>query len=239
MTSEQALKASGLSRRTFEILLGGGVTLPQLALKVGKALKLTQEEVKQLGKPLAKASWDAQKLPYKPIDVDPEWYRKLRGNVEAKDEVWVDRKALLQILLERGIDQKTFYDQYPGLRTMNYCQMESRMELIKQISEALGVPEEKLTSYKRQIGSVEAMYTIRQGRVEALMRERNMNRLQLAGAMWPNGGNERTPYRRLNRMWEKIRAGEPVSKLRAEAIARVLEVEVKDIADIAIRFRRD
>lgn len=237
MTYEQGLKASGLTRRTFDILIGGGVTLPQLALKVGKGLKLTQEEVKLLGQPLDKASWDAKKLPYKAVDVDPKWYKKLRGRGEVSDETWLNREAMLKTLLERGMDQKEFYALHPELHNANQANEEDRRQLISQMEAELGLPEGSLATSKLTKGQMEIMYLVKQAAVEELMRQKGLSRIQLARAMWMPGNDERTPSRRMSDLWQHIEAGEVVSKARAELLARTLEVEVEEIAEVKIRTK--
>ena len=78
LTVQEAQKLSGISPETFAVLLDGGRTIPQLALKVGRNLHLTREEVKQLGKPLNRADWKRLELPVPPpIDGDPFWYEKV------------------------------------------------------------------------------------------------------------------------------------------------------------------
>ncbi|MBE5803342.1 MAG: hypothetical protein E7316_02410 [Clostridiales bacterium] len=223
---------------TFEILLGGGVTLPQLALKAGKGLKLTQEETRQLGKPLDKTSWDAKKLPYKPIDVDPMWYKHMRCKAEEPEAAWMNREALLQLLLEQGIPQRDFYAAHTELRNVNCCQPERREEIIRDIAAELGVQADVLRTKKPQKGQMEIMYLINKHEVEELMRRRNMNRLQLARAMWMHGEDERMPSRRMCTLWQKIEAGEPVTQRLADIMAGALGAEVCEFASIAIRTRK-
>lgn len=78
LTEKEAWKKSGISIALFDALLGGGVTLPSLALKVGANLGLTMEETKQLGQPLDREEWRGMGLPVPaPLDGDPRWYEKL------------------------------------------------------------------------------------------------------------------------------------------------------------------
>lgn len=77
LTPAAAARQCGVSFDTMAILLGGRPTLPCLALKVGKGLRLTQEQVKLLGQHLRSPNWGRNGLPKPPPeDTDPEWWRR-------------------------------------------------------------------------------------------------------------------------------------------------------------------
>lgn len=50
----QACILCDMDRPTMEILVEGGQTLPQFALRVGERMHLTMEQTRSLGKPLKK-----------------------------------------------------------------------------------------------------------------------------------------------------------------------------------------
>ena len=88
MTVEDACKACGMGMKTMDILVNGGVTMPTLALKVGRGLGLKQSQVKQLGKPLDRRNWPEYEGQRKwteecglPVpdktDLDEQWWRRL------------------------------------------------------------------------------------------------------------------------------------------------------------------
>ena len=240
MTREQAFNASGLSRSTFDILMGGGVTLPQLALKIGKGLRLNQDEVKQLGKPLNKETWEAQKLPYKSIDVDPHWYRqigkKLDKSLDAY-EMYLDKAALVQELLARGMDYSTFFNAHPEVGNVNRGTPERRRKLIAYIAELLGVEPSKLETPHYYHGNVEQRFLIRKDDLEKAMQLRGMDRVELAKATWTPEDATKTPTRRMVKMWQTIEDGDTVTVWLAEKIAEVLGVEVIDFADVRMEQR--
>lgn len=120
LTEKEAWKKSGISIALFDALLGGGVTLPSLALKVGANLGLTMEETKQLGQPLDREKWRRLGLPVPaPLDGDPRWYEKLGreqkrrmpGESPAEHEkpnrrirrILLDGEAVEKVMKENGI----------------------------------------------------------------------------------------------------------------------------------------
>lgn len=173
LTVQEAQKLSGISPETFKVLLDGGRTIPQLALKVGRGLHLTQEEVKQLGKTLDRAEWKRLELPVPPaIDGDPLWYEKVdklpRPREKAKRKVdnphagmirriKIDATALKKAMDARGLREldvkKIFYpNAEPKDRSRHWWVLKDKIQTgvgimpdtARRLAEAIGTTVEEI-----------------------------------------------------------------------------------------------
>lgn len=230
MDEEAALRRSGISRQTFEVLLGGGVTLPQLALTVGRNLSLTREETRQLGMPLDKEAWKRNKVPFKRVDADPHWYLRLGEKIESVYEMYLDVDALANVLMEKRLDLAAYCRQYPDVYAVNRRMPEGRRKIIERIAEDLGVPMERLEKRTCSKDGCNVRYIIDGSEVESLMREQYISRDELGKRVFCRDGVQGVPARRTQQLWEQIDYEEPVTLLRAQKIAGALGVEVGDIA---------
>lgn len=87
MTLPEACLRCGMDYKTMTILVNGGRTLPSLALKVGRGLKLKPTQVKRLGQPLRGKAWprtkaqmraDKEGLPLvDKVEFDEDWWKQL------------------------------------------------------------------------------------------------------------------------------------------------------------------
>lgn len=148
LTTDQAAIQCGVSLATMQIVAGGSPTLPCLALKIGKGLGLTREEVKPLGKPLNANAWGKNGLPVpNEIDVDPAWWKRLpKSCAKAAAPVkqpkgWLNILAVMERLIVLDMDQD---DLKPllgrlTLNAINGMSEKSRVEWIERLEDALKV----------------------------------------------------------------------------------------------------
>lgn len=75
---DQAVKIVPVGREIMEHLYAGGHTLPSFALDIGRALGMTEAEVRPLGRHLAKPLDDTPAwIRAHAVELDPEWWRQL------------------------------------------------------------------------------------------------------------------------------------------------------------------
>ena len=75
---DQAVKTVPVGREIMEHLYAGGHTLPSFALDIGRALGMTEAEVRPLGRHLAKPLDDTPAwIRAHAVELDPEWWRLL------------------------------------------------------------------------------------------------------------------------------------------------------------------
>lgn len=228
---ETGLKMSRISRQTWEILLGGGVTLPQIALQVGKYLHLTREETKQLGSPLDKRAWQLAKAPFKRIDADPEWYKRIAEEPDEYYDKYLDTGELTQVLLEKKIGMNEFYATHPDMRCVNSRLSAGRKKAIAKVAKELGVPMERLETTERcEIGRSKRYYRVHAEVLKELMYECCMSKEELGKKVFAPNGEVAEPVRRTKRLWETIEKGEPVTFALAAKIAKAVGAEVAEIA---------
>lgn len=241
MTTAEAAAVCGVSVATMGIVVGGSPTLPQLAIKIGKGLRLTREEVKPLGKPLDARLWGRDGLPKPPkVDVDPEWYKalpqKYRDSADSVPEIngYIDVKAVLNRLMAMGKDIDAISGALGGytMRKVNERSQAARRRCIADIAKVLGCqPQDIRTSIKPRDTKV-IRFLVDCGAVQDLMCKPGNSTAELTERLF-SGGEKGT---QMSRLMSDIRAGEAMTVDRAARLAEALGAEVGEIGQRVIRI---
>lgn len=154
LTVEQAAMVCGMDYATMGVLYGGGKTLPRLALKVAKALKLTREQARQIGKALDRHVWcranSGLPAPH-PTDVRETWYEQIREPGVVMDAVstkpvWLNLGAVALWLWQQGRDAEVgewISERGCAEQKVNYIDNAAiRRAKIEEIESRYGIPIE-------------------------------------------------------------------------------------------------
>lgn len=152
-----------VSARLIEILVSGGVTLPSLAMQIGRCLGLTAEQVRPLGQALDRERF-RKETGVVPLatDSDPEWWRRYRPSrdTSAVEKVYLNAGRLMEHILRLDGDMRMLYE-ITGGRTpaaINKGPRELRPQIIRGIEERLGLPPGALKTEKKPGHALELVF---------------------------------------------------------------------------------
>ncbi|MBQ9720994.1 MAG: hypothetical protein IJV64_09920 [Oscillospiraceae bacterium] len=212
-------------RQVYEALLGGGQTMPQLALRIGLALGMDAEEVRPLGHPLDKRKWTARLkrgrageeplLLADEIDLREDWYTQIDGAIRQER---LDMTALHEAVEAKGLDWISFKRAHEAeIRRAQAkgIKPETVLRHIAPMAEALGVeatalmkdreaqaiapePKKEKKRPREKAGRVSIM------RVEELRHSANMSR-EDAGRKWAESAKRELMHKdEPRKLWQML-----------------------------------
>lgn len=247
MSITDACKLCKMDRPTMEILVGGGKTLPQLALKVAKAMHLTKEQAKTLGQPLKSPNWmkrDSGMGTPKRINIMEHWYNALDKDKPAEDEGkhrrWIDAAAVARWLWTSKQDLSVWYNNQ-GFKFGDVNQIRTdkvRHMRIAEAEEIMGLPPEVMET-DRDMGNVvvQVRFQLNKGRIDRMTGGKKLDITTMIDrymAVRGNVTNRKSAGNAVHDLMDKLELGKPVTSNVLKNICAVWQLPMYEVADLVV-----
>lgn len=225
LTIREAAQQCGVSARLIEVLVEGGVTLPSLAMQIGRCLGLPTEHVKRLGRPLNRENFKrATGIAPLVTDCDPKWWLRYRRDPAvrpAERVVYLNEARLMEHILQLDGDMTMLMEITGGITpaAINKRHKSQRPQLIRAVEERLGLPEGDMMSERKPENALEIVFLPDKQAIVETMARRKLTITEM----------ERTPPMYLGEMYRILEAadtGRAITIETMQKLATVMGVEL-------------